>query len=50
MPEGLLDHAILSSFEAMAPFDEFQNFGLDPLEDRAFVDIENEDLGDLFED
>ena len=46
MPEGLIDHAILSLFEQAAPFDEFQNFGLDPINDEDFGDIEDLDFED----
>lgn len=47
MPEGLLEHSILRSFEQAAPFDEFQNFGIDPEVDADFEDIEElEDFED----
>lgn len=46
MPEGYLDHSMLRSFETHAPFDEFQNFGLDPEEDWDFEEIAHLDLED----
>jgi len=47
MPDAHLDHALLSSFETMAPFDEFQNFGVEPEFDEAFLDLEDlEDIED----
>jgi hypothetical protein len=46
MPEDLLPQALMRSFESNAPFDEFQNFGIDPEEGSDFEDIDLLDLED----
>jgi hypothetical protein len=48
MPEGLLAQEYLTLFEQTAPFDEFQNFGIDPDRDELFDDFDDEeDLSQL---
>lgn len=46
MPDVHLDQSIMSLFEQAAPFDEFQNFGLDPYEQADFDDIPDFDFED----
>ena len=41
MPEAYLYEPLMQLFEDVAPFDEFQNFGLDPEDDMDFGDVEN---------
>lgn len=46
MPEAYLADEYLMLFEQAAPFDEFQNFGIDPDEDWDFEDVSHLYLDD----
>lgn len=51
MPEGSIPRELNHLIEAVACFDEFQNFGIDPEEDQLFedTDISDEEISE-FED